>query len=375
MLIASDLALRLGAEPAKMVSAIKYILAKHDFKAGRYSVGYQSCDDSTPQSPNGDLAKCSSNSKAYAADATVVALVGTWFSTCSKTELPILDSSPSGALVLVSPTNTETGLTHAGGGTAPREPGRYYPTGKRNFARVIAPDDFQGIAAAVLAKQLHLQHVFVLEDAEPYGLDVSAAFKAAAQKLRIEVAGSAAWSVSQSRFGNVASTVARADPDAVLLGGYACPGCGSLVKQLRAALPHAAIIAPDGFLPVPAIVKAVGHAADGMYITEPGLPPAKFGPLGQTLERKFGTTRVEAGGAPVAAQVAEILLQAIASSDGSRSSVTAHVLEQHVPAGILGPFAFDRNGDMDPAPVTVHRVVHGRDVIDRVVRVSSRLLR
>ena len=112
-----------------------------------------------------------------------------------------------------------------------------------------------------------------------------------------------------------------------------------------------------------------------MYVIEPGLPPSKFGALGQELQRKFGKTEAERGGAPVAAQAVEVLLDAIARSDGTRSSVTSHILTDPVHGRILGNFSFDRNGDMTPSPVTIHRVKHGRQTTDRVVRVSSGLLR
>ena len=358
-----------------MVAAIKFVLAQHDFKAGRYSVGYQSCDDSTPQNPQGDLAKCSSNAKAYAADPSVVGVIGAWSSPCSAVEIPVIGRSPTGPLTLVSPTNTNPGLTHASGGSSPGEPGSYYPTGRRNFVRLVAPDDFQGIAAALLAKQLRLRNVFVLDDAESYGLDVAGGFKRAARNLGLSLAGSASWDVSQSRFGGVVNRVARANPAGVLLAGYACPACGALIKDLHTRVPTARIIAPDGFLPVDSLVKAVGSAADGMYLIEPGLPPSRFGSLGQKLERKFGKTRAENGGAPVAAQAAEVILDAIGQSDGTRSSVTAHVLEDSIHGGILGDFTFDRNGDITPSPVTTYRVQHGRQVTDRVLRVSSQLLR
>jgi branched-chain amino acid transport system substrate-binding protein len=374
-IIASDLGLQIGNESAIMVAAIEFVLAQHGFKAGRYSVGYQSCDDSTPQSPQGDLAKCASNGKAYAANANVIGVIGTWFSTCSKVELPIIERSPSGPLALVSPNNTSPGLTHAGGGSAQGEPGSYYPMGTRNFARLEAPDDFQGIAAALLVKQLRLRNVFVLDDAEGYGLDVVGGFNAAARNLGVSIAGSGSWDASKADFRSVVRQVQRAHPEGVFLGGFACPSCGSLIKQLRAALPKTTIVVPDAFSPVPALVKLAGSAADGMYLLQPGLAPSKYGALGQKLQQRFGRARTGSGGAPAAAQAAEILLAAIARSNGTRSSVTSHVLADRVNRGILGTFRFDRNGDMSPSPVTVYRVSHGRQTIDRVVRVSSELLR
>jgi branched-chain amino acid transport system substrate-binding protein len=374
-IIASDFGLQNGYEPAVMVAAIKFVLAQHGFKAGRYSVGYQSCDDSTPQSPQGDLAKCVSNAKAYAANSSVVGVIGAWFSHCTGVELPIIERSRSGPLALVSPNNTYPGLTHPSSGDAPGEPRSYYPAGTRNFVRLEVPDDFQGIAAALLAKQLRLRKVFVLDDAEGYGLDVAGGFEAAARNLGIPIAGSASWDGAKSNFRSVLSRVARAHPAGVLLAGVGCPGCGSLIKQLRAALPKAAIIVPDAFSPVPALLKLAGPAAEGMYLLQPGLAPSRYGATGQKLQRKFGTTRTGSGGAPAAAQATEILLAALARSNGTRSSVTAHVLADRVKGGILGTFRFDRNGDMSPGPVTVYRVKHGHQTINRVEHVSSKLLR
>ena len=49
-----------------------------------------------------------------------------------------------GPLAIVSPANTSPGITTTGPGADPGEPNKYYPTGKRNYARVVANDQFQG---------------------------------------------------------------------------------------------------------------------------------------------------------------------------------------------------------------------------------------
>ena len=140
-------------------------------------------------------------------------------------------------------------------------------------------------------------------------------------------------------------------------------------------MPDARLITDDGFGPADSLVQAVGAGADGIYLTEPGLPPDRYGALGQKLQQKFGKTFVfEDGGPPVAAQAAEVLLDAIAHSDGTRSSVTAHLLADRVRGGILGNFRFDQYGDMTPSPVTITRIKHRRGVSDRVIVVPSRLL-
>ena len=67
-LIASDLPLQGSGrtQTVQMTEAIKFILKQHDFKAGKYTVGYQSCDDSTASAGKWDPAKCSANAGTYA---------------------------------------------------------------------------------------------------------------------------------------------------------------------------------------------------------------------------------------------------------------------------------------------------------------------
>jgi branched-chain amino acid transport system substrate-binding protein len=371
-LIVSDLpirASRLRAFTLAMQGGIKFMLARRGFKAGRYSVGYQACDDSNPQTDSGDLGKCASNAKAYAADPSVIGVVGSWSSHCSGVEIPILNKAPNGPLAMISPSNTNVGLTHAGAGSDPGEPGLYYPTGKRNFVRVISPDDAQGVADAVLAKRLGLRSVFVLDDNESYGLTVADPFRKAAKALGLRIAGTGSWNVNQTTFGALTRKVASSGAGGVFLGGFACPGCAALIRDLRAALgPSAPIIAPDGFSDIEGLVKAAGvKATEGLYVSIPGLPVSKLGPLGRQIARKFGPTRPGSGGPPYAAQAVAVLLDAIARSDGSRASVNEHLLGARVQGGILGDFHFDKNGDPTYNPVTVFRIHRGIGTVNRVV--------
>jgi branched-chain amino acid transport system substrate-binding protein len=376
VLIVSDLPVRgfdFHQNTLHMQAAIRFVLARHRFKAGRFAVGYQACDDSNPQATQGDVTKCAANAKAYAQDASVVGVVGTWSSNCAAVEIPILGQAPHGPLGMVSPSNTNIGLTHADAGTAPGEPARYYPTGRRNYVRVISADDAQARADALLAKRVGAARVFVLNDGTRYGLSVASAFRSAARKLAVHLAGSGAWSPEQSSFAGIAQRVHAAHADAVFLGGSGCPTCGALVRQLRRVVgARGILIAPDGFTPVDEIAKAFGAPADGMYVSIPGDSLADLSPLGRQIARKFGgATHLGSGGATYAAQAAEILLDSIARSDGTRSSVTSDLFTTHVRGGILGTFGFDRNGDTTLNPVLIYRIVGGRGRFDRVVRAPA----
>src|SRR5262249_34897495 len=152
-IIASDLPLQ-GAGRAQnidMEKAIQYILDKqYHFKVGKYTVGYQGCDDSTAQAGAWDAAKCTANGRAYASDRSVIGVLGTFNSGCAKLIIPLLNRASPGPVAMLSVANTAVELTHTAAWTSPGEPGIYYPTGKRNYARVAASDDYQGPAAADL---------------------------------------------------------------------------------------------------------------------------------------------------------------------------------------------------------------------------------
>src|SRR5215213_6773362 len=223
-LIASDLPLQGAARaPAlEMSKAIAFVLEQHDWRAGRYTLAYQSCDDSTAAAQMWDARKCAGNARAYARNRDVVGVIGTFNSGCAEVALPILNRAPTGAVAMVSPANTSIGLTHRGPGTELDEPQRYYPTGKRNYARVIAPDDAQAAADAILARQLGVNTVFVLHDGGAYGIGVATAFRNAGARLGLTVAGFEAWDPGASSYESLARRIKAARVQGVFLGGLVC---------------------------------------------------------------------------------------------------------------------------------------------------------
>ena len=167
-LIASDLPLEGSGrtQTSQMGRAIQFILKAHNWKAGKYPLAYQACDDATAQAGKWDSGKCSANANAYAQNSSVLGVIGTFNSGCAEIIVPVLNRASNGPVAMVSPANTYVGLTHPGPGTSAGEPGKYYPTGKRNYVRVVAADDYQGAADALLAKSLGVKKVFILNDKE-----------------------------------------------------------------------------------------------------------------------------------------------------------------------------------------------------------------
>jgi len=169
-LIASDLPFQGQsgfAETLQMSDAIRFVLARHQFRAGPYTVGYQACDDSTAATGSYDIPRCRANAQAYAASRIVIGVIGGYNSGCVQAQLAVLAGAPGGPLAMIGTASTYVGLTHAGPGTTPGEPRKYHPEGKRSYVRVVAADDIQGAANALLAKRLGVKSLFVLHDGDP----------------------------------------------------------------------------------------------------------------------------------------------------------------------------------------------------------------
>jgi branched-chain amino acid transport system substrate-binding protein len=370
-LIASDLPLEGSgrAQTIQMTKAVAYILKQHGWKAGKYTLAYQSCDDATAQAGKWDSGKASANATAYANDSSVVGVIGTFNSGAAEIEIPILNRAPGGPVAMISPANTYVGLTHPGPGTAAGEPGKYYPTGKRNYIRIVAADDFQGAADAILAKSLGVKKVFILNDKEAYGLGVATNFKNAAMRLGIKVVGFTAWDGKASSYEALAVKIKSSGAQGVFLGGLICENGGKLIKDIRSGDASVKIMAPDGFTPVSADVQQAGAAAESMTVSVAGLPNSQLKGAGKAFVAGFKkATGQEADPYAVyAAQAAEVMVQAIANSDGSRSSVTKNLFKTNIKNGILGSFTINSNGDTSSNPVTIYRVKGGQSTTFKVI--------
>ena len=260
-----------------MTQAIQFILAGAGWKAGKWTIGYQSCDDATAQAGKWDSAKCSANGNAYARDKDVIGVLGTFNSGCAEIIVPILNRAPGGPIGMISPANTYTGLTAKGPGTAAGEPGKYYPTGKRNYARVVAQDQYQGAADAILAQRLGVKEMYILNDKEAYGLGVASNVRHAAQKLHITIAGFEALDPKASSYEALASKIKDSGVSAVFVGSLVCENGGKLIKDLRTTLgPGVKLLLPDGFTPISAVVEGAGAAAENAYVSVAGLPNSKL---------------------------------------------------------------------------------------------------
>jgi branched-chain amino acid transport system substrate-binding protein len=279
---------------------------------------------------------------------------------------------------LISPSNTETSLTRRSRSNSQLgEPESLYPSGVRNYFRVITDSEIEGAAAALRARQLGLKRLYVLHQDI---VEFQAGFETAARKLGIALLGSRFLDAPRRRryYTALADRVARAGPDGIYLAGDGFRGGTDIVKALRERLgSDVALLANESFLYIGALKLLTGSGAEGMYVTPASIPIEGLTVEGRRLVRAFAKTQPQAAKldyVPETMQATEVLLQAIARSDGTRRSVLEQLRRTDVENGILGSFRFNAHGDILPRLIAVSRIERGKIVFDRLISVPETLV-
>jgi len=382
-IIASDFPLQGSSltQTEQIVAAIRYELGQRGWKAGDYNIGYQSCDDSTAQAGKWDSAKCSANANAYAANDGVIGVIGTFNSGCAQIEIPVLNQAPDGGIPMLSPANTFVCITAAAPACDSTEPAKYYPSGSRNYLRVVANDAYQGGAVAEFAQSEGTKSVYVLNDRESYGLGVATNFRDAAQSLGIGIAGFEAWDPRATSYTSLFNKIKKSGADAVFLGGLIDENGAQVIKDKVAVLgPNDGAVklyAPDGFT-TQATIDESGTAAAGMFMSVAGVPIDQFAaPAQEFVDGLLAGPLAGKSIDPYAiygAQSAQVMLDAIAASDGSRADVITKLFETSVTDGLLGTFTFSADGDPVAAEgATVAIVIYkATDKLETVTTVAPK---
>jgi DNA-binding SARP family transcriptional activator/ABC-type branched-subunit amino acid transport system substrate-binding protein len=393
VLVVSDMPLqgdtRLTA--TQMAQAIAFTLREHGFRAGRLRIAYQSCDDALPATGVYDEAKCAANGRAYRRDADVVGVIGAFNSGCSYTLIPALNRAAGGPVPMIAPLNSHIGLTRAPpGGDAQADLSALYPTGKRNYVRIFPADDVQTAALAQFARDRGRRRVYLLDDGEPsYSLILGDAFERAAEQLGLDVVRRERWRSKARSYAGLAERVADSGAHAVVLTGLPQNNGGAVIRALRKRLGDGVdVMTTDSFGPPSRILEAAGaRAARGVFISVGTQVLEELPPKGKAFVARFSRTqpgvKVEAFAA-YAAQATEVLLDAIARSDGTRASVLERLFDARLDDSLIGDIAFDDRGDIARGGITVLRVVGGPAsanissaegaVVERVIHPSTALV-
>ena len=256
-------------------------LALEDFgnAAGGYALEYEALDDAIAATGSWDAGKESENANLVVNDPDAMAYLATFNSGAAKISIPILNEVQPGGMAMISAANTYPGLTKgAKDVTEAGEPEKYYPTGKRNYMRVVPADDLQGAAAANWAiTTLGAKRAYVLHDNQLYGKGVARVFELAFKELGGEVLGFEGFDPNAPDYQALMTSIADKGPDLLYLGAIVNLNASKLIQDMRSVMPpdEVTFLGPDGLVNQAFIDGAAG-AAEGAYITFAGLPAAEL---------------------------------------------------------------------------------------------------
>jgi branched-chain amino acid transport system substrate-binding protein len=335
-----------------MVNGIKLALAQAGGKAGQFTVNYISMDDSTATSAatTCDVTQSEANARRAATDPKAIYYIGEFNSGCSKVTIPITNQA---GLPQVSPANTYVGLTTNDPGSAPGEPQKYYPTGKRTYLRIVPRDSIQAKAGLIAMKAAGCTRVAVNNDKTAYGAGLATQVQLHAASEGITVTGNTALDPTSPNFRAYASSIKGQGVNCVYTA-FNPTGEVELIKDINGAIPTAKIFGGDGVCITSVTNPAKGgipkSLASLFFCTQPAQDLLAY-PGGKAFvdayKAKFGTAITD----PYAIYGYEAMklglakIASLGAQGNSKSALLSALFATKNFQGAIGTYSFDANGD------------------------------
>jgi branched-chain amino acid transport system substrate-binding protein len=361
-----------------LVNGIKLALKQANNKAGKFTIKYQSLDDSTATAGKWDPGQVSTDARKAAQDKSTILYLGEFNSGASAISIPILNQAGIGQ---ISPSNTAVGLTSNAAGAEPGEPDKYYPTGKRTYVRVVPKDTVQAAALATVMKQEGCKKPYILNDKEVYGQGLATNTVASLKSAGIPSLGNDGWDPKAANYRSVASKIAGKGADCVLLSGITDNNGVQLTKDIAAGVPNAKIYGPDGLCESAWVDPKKGgfpvSLDSRVKCTVATLSPDKYPPAGQKFFEDYKTTYGDQNPDPYALygfETMSLALDAInrAGDKGNdRQAVIQQLFATKDRQSVLGTYSIDQNGDTTNTDYGLYSVDNGQIKFDQVVKAST----
>jgi len=356
-----------------IVNAMQLRLEQANYSAcgGAYTLEYEAWDDASAALGKWDPAVETENANKAAADTAIIAYLGTFNSGAAMLSIPILNAA--GPLTMISPANTNPGLTKADK-DLPGVTDSRYPTGVRNYSRVVAADDIQGKVAANFVKSLGATSVYILDDQELYGKGVADVFDATAQEIGLTVVGHEGIDPKAADYKalmtKISTSNAGGPPDAIYVGMVVDNNASQLLKDKFAIMgdnEKVKYVGPDGIQTQAFIDGAGADTAEGAYASVAGVALDKLPPAGLQFVKdytaKFGNlTEPYAVYGYETMNVAIKAIEDVCAAGGDptdRAAVNSAVFAIKDFDGALGNWSFDANGDASLTDMTFYQVQKG----------------
>jgi branched-chain amino acid transport system substrate-binding protein len=351
-------------ERAKSIlDAEKLALDQAGGKAGEFKVNFSfvSDADSNGGKPGWNPDRTADNARKAVEDLRTIAYVGELDSGASAVSVPITNEA---GFAQISPGSTSVGLTKGIPGAEKGEPDKFYPSGERNFVRVVPADDVEASAAATWARKLGARTAFVLGDRSVEGDGLAELFRVAAGKAGLRVVGEDRMDPRAKDYRDLGDKIAKARPDAVFFGGGVESNAGALWRDLHDAVPAARLIGTHDLL-TPAFYGTLGAAERQTYLTSVAQDPSQLPARGKRFVRDYRRA-FGADPDPFAAYgytAMSVLLDAIKRAGGAgrdRERVIRELFDTDDYDSVVGKISIDDNGDTNLDRLSGYRIRNGR---------------
>lgn len=310
-------------------------LARAGGHVGRDEVRLRLLDSAEPGMGDTTPRQVAVNARLARRDKRTVAYLGETEPAASAVSVVILNVA---GVLQVSPSDTFAGLTEPAG--AAGEPDRYYPRGRRTFARILPDDELQARAAARWMDDLGFRRLLLLDDDHLYGRSLANRVGLAATKLGIKVVDERVVDPRPGQLAKLLVGLGSLHPDAVFLGAGAGPEASAAWAGLASGLPGAARFGP-GALDVPSFTSG---AASGRLVA-PGqirIDPA----FAREFRARYGRAASLAAASGQAAMVGALgAIAAVPGSTPTRAEVARALHGLRVRHSAVGPYSILRSGD------------------------------
>jgi branched-chain amino acid transport system substrate-binding protein len=368
-----------GAEGKPAQNAVQ--LAVNQAKLGDgYTLSLIAYNDVSATLGHNDPDQGAKNLRDAVGNKCILGVVGPFNSAVAKAEIPI---SENAGLVLISPANTNPGLTiqSAAAANGIDWPTLHPPGKKESYFRIPGNDINQGTVDADLTLSLGAKKVYVVDDQTTYGVGIANYFE---QELKAkggtELGRDGIPANGAAQIPNLAQKIAATKPDAVFFGGVTSGGGGTLKAQLVQAGYTGPYVGGDGIVLDTAYLQQAGAAADGTYASNGAPDPST---LTSDAAKKFfndyaAAFPTENSGAYRANSfdAANIIIQAIKNLISSGKDLTRDAVIDQVQNiqydGVTGHISFDAHGDNAGGGVwAIYEVKNGQWVFLKQVGAGS----
>ncbi|HEX5782105.1 MAG TPA: branched-chain amino acid ABC transporter substrate-binding protein, partial [Solirubrobacteraceae bacterium] len=360
-------------------NGMKLALEQANGRVGDYKIKYTSLDDSTAQAGAWTPEATSANARKAAQDDSTIAYLGEFNSGASAVSIPILNETgvPQNGL-----TNTAVGLTTDAAGSEPGEPDKYYPSGERNYVRIVPKDDIQGAALVTMMKQDGCSKVFMTNDKEVFGAGLARNIELTAKEQGVDVIANEGIDKNAANYRSLASSANGKGADCMVYAGITANNAVQLFKDFSAAMPDGKLYGPDGIAESGfSDPKEGGIPADvgsKVKVSIAVLPPDEYGAEGQKFFKDYAGEYGDKSPDPYAIYGFEsmsLTLDAIkrAAAEGKvdKQAVIEQLFATKDRSSVLGSYSIDENGDTTLTDYGSYRIDKGQLVFDETVKAEA----